>query len=186
MRLIAHGRAVQGVHELRSGIASDPRLEPPGREVEVVRARGELAVLAFRGEPDLDVVLLGRGCAEISRRDVCHPVGQPQGTDQRFLDREDSLVLLPRSVRRDDRVHLELVELVHPEDALRVLAVGARLAPEVGGEAAVPDRQRVGGEQRRRGSAPRAGPRSCRRGRARRQGGRRPGCGRSGRTRPPP
>ena len=37
--------------------------------------------------------------------------------------------------------HLDLVELVHPEHAAHVLAVGARLAPEARRVARVPQRQ---------------------------------------------
>ena len=42
-----------------------------------------------------------------------------------------------RLARLDEREHLDLVELVHAEDAARVLARGARLAPEAGREAGV-------------------------------------------------
>ena len=73
--------------------------------------------------------------------------GQPEPADDRLLDREDPLVLVPR--RRSgiaEREHLDLVELVHAEDAARVLAVGAGLAPEVRRDARVPARELVGGE----------------------------------------
>ena len=50
-------------------------------------------------------------------------------------------MLLARLLRLDEAEHLDLVELVHPEDALRVLAGGARLAPEAGGEPGVAARQ---------------------------------------------
>ncbi len=52
----------------------------------------------------------------------------------------------PESVRLHEREHLHLVELVHPEHALGVLARGPRLAPEAGGEAGVAERQLARGE----------------------------------------
>ena len=50
------------------------------------------------------------------------------------------------SRRLDEREHLDLVELVDAEDAAGVAAGGAGLAAEAGGEAAVAQRQRLGGE----------------------------------------
>src|SRR4051794_36689254 len=46
----------------------------------------------------------------------------------------------------DEREHLDLVELVDAEEAARVLAGGARLAPEARGEARVAARQGPGVE----------------------------------------
>ena len=55
-----------------------------------------------------------------------------------LLDRQQSLVLGRGLVRGGhEREHLDLVELVHAEDPARVLAGGARLAPEAGREAGV-------------------------------------------------
>ena len=53
-----------------------------------------------------------------------------------------------RLPRLHEREHLDLVELVHPEDALGVLAGRARLAAEAGGEAGVAPRQLVAGQDR--------------------------------------
>ena len=57
-------------------------------------------------------------------------VRQPEPADDLLFDREDALVLVDDSLGRAVREHLDLVELVHAEDAARVLAVGAGLAPE--------------------------------------------------------
>src|SRR6185436_13018887 len=57
-----------------------------------------------------------------------------------------ALVLLRRPGRLDEREHLDLVELVDAEDAARVAAGGAGLAPEAGGEAGVAQRQLLGVE----------------------------------------
>ena len=73
--------------------------------------------------------------------------GKPEAADDLLLDREDALVLVPRLVGRAVREHLDLVELVHAEDAARVLAVGAGLAPEARRVARVARRQRVGVER---------------------------------------
>ena len=59
-----------------------------------------------------------------------------------LLDREQPLVLGARLVGRARSEHLDLVELVHAEDAARVLAGGAGLAAEAGREAGVAERQR--------------------------------------------
>ncbi len=53
-------------------------------------------------------------------------------------------MLRPGVLRRDVGEHLDLVELVHTEDAPGVLAVRAGLAAEAGREARVPQRQLVG------------------------------------------
>jgi hypothetical protein len=50
-------------------------------------------------------------------------------------------VLVARLVRRDEREHLDLVELVHAEDAARVLAGRTRLAAKARREARVAARQ---------------------------------------------
>ncbi len=50
-------------------------------------------------------------------------------------------MLLHRVLRRDEAEHLDLVELVHAEDAARVLARGPRLAAKARREARVAQRQ---------------------------------------------
>ena len=53
----------------------------------------------------------------------------------------------PLCVGLAEREHLDLVELVHAEDAARVLAVRAGFAPEAGGVPAVARRQLLGRER---------------------------------------
>src|SRR5581483_2541840 len=60
-------------------------LEPPGRVVAVVRARGELAVPLLRRQPDFEVVLLRRCSAEVAGRDVDDAVGEAEPPDDRLL-----------------------------------------------------------------------------------------------------
>ena len=60
-------------------------------------------------------------------------------------------MLVPRRRRGREREHLDLVELVHAEDAAGVLAVGAGLAPEVRREARVA----AAAARRRRAISPR-------------------------------
>ena len=116
-------------------------VQAAGLEVRGVGARGELAVAALPRQPGLEVVFLrGRG-AKVVHRDVHDAVGDLERLQQPLLDREQPLVLLRRLPRLDEREHLDLVELVHAEDAAGVLARGAGLAAEAGGEAGVAERQ---------------------------------------------
>ncbi len=65
--------------------------------------------------------------------------------------REQPLVLLARGVGGDEGEHLDLLELVHAEDAARVAAGGAGLAAEARGEAGIAQRRldRLAGMQGR-------------------------------------
>ena len=106
-----------------------------------VRARRDLAIPLLRREPRLDVVALRRRGREVARRAVDDAVGQPDLLDERLLEREQPLVLVPRLLRADVDDHLDLLELVHAEHAARVAARRARLAAEARRERAVADRQ---------------------------------------------
>ena len=129
-----------------------------------VRRRRQLPVALLARQPRLAVVLLRRGRAQVAGGDVHDAVRDLEVLQDLLLDREQPLVLLSRGRGLDEREHLHLVELVHAEDAARVLAGGARLAPEAGREARVAQGQIV----RRPGSGPRGGrrgsPRRCPRG----------------------
>jgi hypothetical protein len=69
--------------------------------------------------------------------DVDHAERQLERGEERLLEREQPLVLGLRLGRVDVREHLDLVELVHPDDPAGVLAVAAGLAAEAGREAGV-------------------------------------------------
>src|SRR5436190_6763329 len=140
------GGAVQRVHESGLAVAAETGAEPARRVVEVVRARRELAIPALGGKPGLDVVLLRGGRAEVAGGDVHDAVRQFERGEDLLLDREDTFVLVPRFVGVRVAEHLDLVELVHAEQAAGVLAVGAGFAPEVRRHARVAERERVGGE----------------------------------------
>jgi hypothetical protein len=118
-------------------------LQAPGLEVRCVRARGQLAVAALGGDPGLEVELPGRRGTELVHRDVDDAVRDLQLAQDLLLDRQDPLVLGGRGRRLDEAEHLDLVELVHPEDPARVAARGARLAAEAGREAGVAARERL-------------------------------------------
>ena len=136
------GGAVQRVHVPRppdAGAVAD--VEPPRLEVGGVGAGRQLPVALLAGQPDLDVVLLGGGGAEVAHRDVLHLVVEPQLLGDLLLDREQLVVGLLRLVGQAEHEHLQLVELVDAEDAARVLAGGAGLAAEARGEADVAQRQ---------------------------------------------
>ena len=79
--------------------------------------------------------------AEVVDRDVDDAVRDAEPLEDLLLDAQQPLVLGRRLRRLDEREHLDLVELVHAEDAARVLAGGARLAPEAGREPGVAARQ---------------------------------------------
>ena len=149
-------------------------VEPARLVGRAVRRRGELAVRALRRHPGLDVVLARRARAEVAGGDVDDAVAEAEVLQHPLLQRDEAQVLgLGVFGRRVDE-HLELVELVHADDAAGVLAVRPGLAAVAGRPAGVA----LGGPSSGRGSRPcgsrRAAPRSCRRGRGRRLRGGRP------------
>jgi hypothetical protein len=85
--------------------------------------------------------------AQVAGGDVDHPVRQLQGLEDLLLAGQQQLVLGGRRLGEHERHHLHLVELVDPEDAPGVLAVGPDLAAEAGREADVAQRQGAGVEQ---------------------------------------
>jgi hypothetical protein len=107
-----------------------------------VARRGELAVRALRGHPGLDVVLAGGAGSEVSRRDVDDAVAEAEVLQHLLLQRDEAQVLRLGILGRRVDEHLELVELVHPDDAAGVLAVRAGLAAVAGRPAGVALRAR--------------------------------------------
>src|SRR5580765_3383128 len=124
-------RAVQRVRSLELLLA---RAEANARAARLVisriGARRDLAIPLLRREPRLDVVALGRCRREVARRAVDDAVGQPDLLDERLLEREHPLVLVPRLLGTNVDDHLPLLELVHAEHAPRIAAGRPRLAAE--------------------------------------------------------
>ena len=132
-------RAVQGVDELGLGPArravADSR--PPGLEVPKIAARGDLPVGVLGGEPDLQVVGLGGGEAEVPGAERYRPVVEPQELEHPLGVGGERFELLLARLGPGELHQLHLVELVLADEPARVLSVGARLAPEAGGAGGV-------------------------------------------------
>ena len=125
-------------------------------EVGRVRRRGQLAIALLAREPALDVVLLRRRGAEVAGRDVDDAVRKAErlrGSPPRSRAVARARRSTAAAVAEDEQ--LDLVELVDAEHAARVLAGGARLAPEVRREG------RRSGAAAPRGSRPCAGRRAA-------------------------
>ena len=137
-----HAGAVQRVHEARPLLGAEAGVEPPRLVVRAVAAAGELPVALLAREPRLAVELLRRRGAEVAGGDVHHLVRDAEALQDRLLGREDHQVLGRALLRRAEAEHLDLVELVHAQDAARVAAGGAGLAAEAGRIACVADRER--------------------------------------------
>src|SRR5829696_3892978 len=118
-----------------------PTTEATRLVVRGVRAGGQLAIALLARDPRLAVVLLGRRRPEVAGGDRDHPVGNLELGQDALLDREQTLVLLARPARLDEREHLHLVELVDAEDPARVAAGGTGLAAEAAREAGIAKRQ---------------------------------------------
>src|SRR5215218_6419418 len=101
-------------------------------EGRAVRRRGELAVGLLRGHPRLDVVLARGARAEIAGGGVDDAIAQAERLQHLLLPAEEPLVLGFGLGGGDIAEHLELVELMHADDAPGVFAVAARLAAIAG------------------------------------------------------
>ena len=136
MMVPAHGdgRAVERVHEARPLVGPVAAVQAPRLEVGAVRARGDLAVALLAGHPGLEVVLLGGRSAQVAGGDVDHAVGDAQAGEDVLLGARMSSCSAERLLGQAELEHLELVELVHTQDAARVLAGGAGFAAEAGAE----------------------------------------------------
>jgi hypothetical protein len=119
-------------------------IQPPGLERGAVRRGRELAVGALAGRPRLALELARHAGPQIAGGDVDDPVRQLDGGEHPLLPAEEALVLGLGVVRAGVDGHLDLVELVHPDDAAGVLAVGPELAAEARRPAGVT--ARPGGE----------------------------------------
>ncbi len=120
-------------------LAAEARAEAASLERGAVRGGGELAVGVLGGDPRLDVVLAGGAGSEVARRRVDDAVGEAEVLHHALLHGEQALVLRLRVGGVDVGEHLELLELVHADDAAGVLAVGDRLLAVPGRPAGVAD-----------------------------------------------
>src|SRR5262245_14016027 len=139
----SHCSSVQGVHGFRgfSLRGTVPAGQASCLVVGGVGAACQLAIAVLAGYPALAIELAGRRRSEVADRDVDDPIRDLEGGEDALLDREDPLVLRPGSVRLDEAEHLDLVELVHAEDAAGVAAGRPGLSPEAGRDAAIALRQ---------------------------------------------
>src|SRR5450759_3658600 len=120
-------RAVDG-RDVARGVALGLRValasvETAGLVGRAVRGRRQLAVAALRRNPRLAVELARRRTTEVAGRGVDDPVGHLDLGQHLPLAVEQPLVLSLCVFGAAVAEHLDLLELVHPDDAAGVLAV---------------------------------------------------------------
>ncbi len=113
-----------------------------GLEVLAVRAGGDLAVGVLSGQPDLEVVGLGRRETHVAGREADHAIGDLEPLEHAAGAGDHPLELVVARLGRREVHQLDLVELVLADQPAHVLAVRSGLAAEAGREGAVADRQR--------------------------------------------
>src|SRR2546428_4525314 len=118
-----------------------PRVQPARLVVGAIAAADDLTVRVLPREPSFDVVLLRGDRADVPGADVHDPVRDLEGAIDRFAVRAEFLVPRPAVVRATEHELLDFVELVHPEEALRVDAVAPDLPPELRSESGERDRE---------------------------------------------
>ena len=104
--------------------------QPAGLKGGAVRSRRQLAVGLLRRNPRLAVELACRRRAQIACGDVDHAIGHLDLRQHLALPTQQPLVFGLGLVRLAVDEALDLVELVHADDAAGVLAVAAGLAAE--------------------------------------------------------
>src|SRR4051812_43692375 len=114
--------------------------EPAGLVRRAVRGRRQLAVAALGRHPALAVELARGRTTEVAGRHVDDPVGHLDLGQHLLLEAKQPLMLGRGVLDPAPAEHLDLVELVHPDDAGRVLAIAAGLAAVAGRPAGVPQR----------------------------------------------
>ena len=131
------------MHELRLGldVTAKADLGPARLELLAVRAGRDLAVCALTREPDLEIVGLGRGEPEVSRRKRDDAIRELEPLQDLLRVRREPLECLVGAFGLGDLRQLHLVELMLADEAADVLAVGARFAPEAGSVGAVGERE---------------------------------------------
>lgn len=109
--------------------------------VRAVRARDELLVRALEGEPRLEVVLLRRREVERAGDDSDDAVGDAEALVERLRGADHLVEHLPALLWGRHAELLDLLELVHPEDAPHVAPGRAGLLAEAGRVAGVLERE---------------------------------------------
>ena len=135
------------MHQLRLALRiAKTRLHAPRLECFAVRARRNLPVLLLAGQPDFEVIALGRRKTDIASAKRHDAIGKVE-----FLQNDLGVMrqLLQRLVRflwMDDLNEFDLVELVLPDHAPSVFAVASRFGPEARRMGSEPYRQLVSGD----------------------------------------
>src|SRR5262245_10763152 len=114
----------------------------PRLEVLAVGARGDLPVRVLAGQPDLEVVGLGRREAHVPGAEGDDAVGEPEPLEDLLRIGGELLERLVGRGGLDDLHELDLVELVLSDQSPHVLPVRARLAAEAGRIRRVGERER--------------------------------------------
>src|SRR6267143_2147541 len=126
-----HGGRIQRVREeFVTADFAGADVEPPLLVVRAVAAADYLSVVSLPREPGLDVVLLCRYGADVPRTDIHDPIRDLKSAVDRLAVRSELLVPRPAVLGSTENELLDLVELMHAEQAFRVDAVPADLPSE--------------------------------------------------------
>src|SRR5947199_6985412 len=134
------GRVQRVREELVAADFPRARVQPPGLVVRAIAAADHLAIRILPRKPAFDVILLRGDGADVPGAHVHDPVRDLEGAVDRLAVRPQFLVPRPAVLRAAEPELLEFVELVHPDEALRVDAVAADLPSELRGESRERDR----------------------------------------------
>ena len=105
----------------------DAGVHPPGLKVAADRAGRDFAEPPLPRQPNLEIIGLLRGEADIARAQRRDPIVQAEPLEHLLGAGRHALVFLARLLRRRDRDQFDLPELVLADHAARVLARRPRL-----------------------------------------------------------
>src|SRR5690349_5668718 len=136
-------RGVERMRELRFGARGRPVTDVGAARLEIgERARARhLEPLSDTRRPHLEIVLLGGGEPEVADGHEHHTVRQLQPAQHFLRVSRQHLVLGGRIFRAAEAHQLDLVELMHPQQAAGVLPGGTRFAAKAGCVRGVRERQ---------------------------------------------
>src|SRR3990172_6025977 len=127
-----HRRRIERVgHELVAADLAPADVEPTRLVLRAVRAGDDLSVLVLAREPRLDVVLLRRDGPYVPRAYVHDAIRDLEGAVDSLAVRAELLVPRRAVLGAAQDELLDFVELMHPEEALRVDPVPPDLPAEV-------------------------------------------------------